>query len=491
MEVVVEFNSGAWTKFREMILLSSNFESSWNFDHRIICVSTIDDGCKSEYKIGPNKISIIEHDAVPRLLSYLKDNTKNVVLTSWDEPSGDPNQSLDALVTPNSLFRAHFPYVPIIGDVHHKSNPHIYIENYITKYQPTALLGASCPHILAPICTRHRVPYSIYPWRINNDRNRIKVNSIRESTYFTADQRLKLLYTGAMLSSAHPRRTAAVKKIETENTICYSNIPPSVPDVWVKNVSMHEGAIFYCSLNSQFSHHLLLPATTGCLMFIDDGVKANRFIFPLIPKKNCLITYDFTQLDNDMYLHKLLKSHLGDDTNLNDEITDLDLEVSCTTETNRLINKSFKRRYFYYRTQAMAYESLRKLSYDFYLAILNMFDLLQEVHRRLLNKISLNITCATSIMKVINLWMEPFRLFTTSFNTNDVTESTQIVLTIKNCTLIMEYPSVPRIKLNEDLEQDFGRFAYETFLKSLPQAFEIVKFNQNILKSISLRTLQQ
>ncbi len=470
-----------------MGLLNSSFEDSWDFIHHIIFVKDIELGCDTEFKRGQTRLSIVLHDDIEKFLPYLKHKGENVVLTAWNEPSQEINEQIEHILSPSSQFRCWFPFIPVIGDVHHKCNPHLFVERYITKFQPTAILAGSCPHVLSPVCTRHNIPYSIFPWRLRNRPSFLSSVFKHKDEFITPEHKLRLLYSGNLLSPAHPRRTKAVWLLAQDETIQFFNSPVSLPDEWVETQSNFSGAIFYCSLNSQFSHHLLMPAATSRLMFIDDGVKHNRFIFPLLPSKQRVIPYDYSQLKSKGYLTALLDAYSGNISSHGRDSSDLELSPHTTNQTNSLISEDFRRRYDYYQDIAKPYKEINNINRDCYIALLNIFDILQEIHRILFSQVSILIACPGRLIEAIKLWLEPFRCFLPTFSNNSSSDNLKIVVNLSSSELSLNFERPTYSMENKDSLEKTNQYSLNRFLMDMTgNNTQLIYFKQEITQHLTL-----
>lgn len=409
---VVNVLPDRWTAQREANHLSFlQTDRSFAFSNYVICVPSIDPLCRNIIESKNQKTTIVTYDEFENLEKILLQRLTVAILTMWIEPNHCSQLAHVPRFSFSNELRSKFPFIPILGDLHHKSDPHKFVDWCINKYTPTALFAASCPHIVAPIATRYSIPFTIFPWRPR--RYDLKTPARHRGKRIENLLLTKIAYSGPLSSTAHPRRTAAVKILTELLQEQIVHTPTLAPEQWIASLATHSLPVFYCSLNSQFSQHLLLPKILSTNLFIDSGVFHNKYLFPILPDSTSISAYDFNSLMSARNRSEVLDC-LSDGPRLDPtRSAELNLAIQDLDDdsVNPPLNQQTSARWHYYKALSSPYIRLQQLERQSYYRLLALFDILQELHRLLVSKVKLIIYKFFSPIDILSRWLEPFVQF--------------------------------------------------------------------------------
>jgi hypothetical protein len=410
MELLFKVVPYAWTKLREQVFLQSNFERSFTFRIVIISTTEVEEDCLREYVVNGTRLIVILHSEIEHYEQrIIQSDLKSVCLTVWVEPAHQLEASPDIRIPFSPRLLSRYPFIPIIGDVHHKSNPHEFVFNYLSVNRPTEIFAASCPHVVAPSAVATGTPFTIYPWSI------IESNEASLVVHGAAKGIVKneFTYFGPMISRAHPRRTTAVNKLSLNPNYVLTNYPSRLPDQWIAAEKSQDSIGFYCSLNSQFSHHLLIPWLTDRYVLIDNGVTENPYLAPVIPSQERFIPYEFEKLESSEYLSRLVETHISNGSEGSDGKADGRLRLKSVSQGcyNEVFDHTSAERKLAYGEISAPYGPLRGMALTEVYLLLNLFDILQELHRLLLTRISLTFKSFFYPRGLFHHWTRPYTMF--------------------------------------------------------------------------------
>jgi hypothetical protein len=270
-----------------------------------------------------------------------------------------------------------FKRIVLFGDLHHLPNPLAYAQDFLRKYKPDRVYFWSSIQNADFICASHNTTYSLANYQLKSTP---PIRSL--SNEFTITR------FGAAHSRFHPRRTYT-NIINQSDSI--KNIPSQSMRAWFDSIKSDQ-IYLHTTLAGNFSHHILFPLKKGALLLVDASAAQNFYLKAfLIPDKTCISYLPGQSLDEIVGQY---------------DVNDLN-EIAANGQ--RQINHYFpdfptfsiyenENSIEYYNYQLLINsraENLRQVVSIFtekeFLTLINLIEILQEIHRFLVKKIPIFI----------------------------------------------------------------------------------------------------
>jgi hypothetical protein len=436
----------------------------------------------SDYKIEPFKV---EHDGFQHFFIYRNDllsyqiilknltiDVENIFLyiSAWPGRE-DP-------VIEHWLEK--IKRIVIFGDLHHLSNPLQYAFNLLDKFNPVHVMFWSSIQNADFICARFKIPFSYANYDL-----KLKQKPRQES------DSLSIVRYGNLESSFHPRRTY-VNYVTKKEKI--QNKPPQKFSDWFKSISSDQ-IYLHTTLAGNFSHHILFPMKKGAVLLIDASAIHNYYMQPfLIPDKTCITYMPGESLEN-----RLNEFSVKDLNNIGEkgqsQINRFFSDSSTRSLTDYFDSMEYHNMQLHIKSRADLLQELTEniSRYDFF-TLINLLEILQEMHRFFVKPIPLRIISSNQFLKIMLKLCEPLHYFCIE----DEPNRNGIVINFYSQSEIEEMPSdavkvntmTIHVSLNKRNVFDGGVFDFLDFIglfKDRVSSWEKIRvWPQKLLNSIRI-----